>query len=60
MPYGHLMVSENLVNISWGLSSVECCYNAVQYNKILHTSLEQRGADYNQRLNLQKTHHISP
>ena len=40
--------------------TVECRYNAVQYNKILHTSLQWRGQNINKRLNLQKTHHTSP
>ena len=41
-------------------NTVECRYNAVQYNKILHTSLQWRGQNINKRLNLQKTHHTSP
>ena len=35
-------------------SWVECRYNAVQYNKILHISLQWRWQNINQRLNLWK------
>ena len=42
------------------LNAVEYCYNAVQYNKILHTSLQWRGQNINHKLNLQKTPHTSP
>ena len=35
-------------------NTVECCYNAVQYNKILHTSLQWREKNINQRLNRQR------
>ena len=42
------------------ISTVECRYDAVQYNKILYTSLQWWEQNINEGLNLQKTHHISP
>ena len=42
------------------VGTVECLYNAVQFNKILHTSLQWLGQNTNKRLNLQKTHYTSP
>ena len=44
----------SLRNYSW------VPYIMVLYNKILHTSLQRQGQNINQRLNPQKTHHISP
>ena len=40
--------------------TVECRYKAVQYSITLHTSLQRRGQNINQRLNREKIHHISP
>ena len=37
------------------INTVECRYNAVQYNKILHTALQWRGQNINRRLNLQNS-----
>ena len=42
------------------LNTVECHCNSVQYNKILHTSLQWMEQNINQRSNLQKRHHSSP
>ena len=39
---------------------VECRYNAVQYNMILHTSLQKLGQNINHWLKPQKTPHTSP
>ena len=50
---------EILVSISFKCT-VQCLYNAVQYKKLLHISLQWRGQNINQILNLQKTHHTSP
>ena len=55
MEYAHSFIALSIV-----LDTVECRYNAVQYNKILHTSLQWRDQNINKRLNLQKTHHTSP
>ena len=40
--------------------TMECRYDAVQYNKILHTSLQDLRQNINQRLNPQNTPHSSP
>ena len=42
------------------ISTAMCCYNAVQYNMILHTSLKERIMNMNLSLNPQKTPHNSP
>ena len=42
------------------LTTVECRYNAVQYNKILYASMQWRGHSIKRRFNLQTTHHTSP
>ena len=49
-----------LVNELLFKNSIECRFNATQYQKILHTSLQRWGQNMNQMLNLQKTHHIAP
>ena len=40
--------------------TIQCCYEAVQYNKIMHTSVQVLRQNISQRLNPQKTAHISP
>ena len=52
-------INSNRINNCGFRYTVGDRYNAVQYNKILHTSLQWRGQNINQRLNLQKTHHIT-
>ena len=42
------------------LNTLECCYNKVQSNRMLHTSLKWGGHNINRRLNLLKTHYILP
>ena len=39
---------------------VECHYNVVEFNMVLHTSLQEVRQNINQRLNPQKTLHTSP
>ena len=41
-------------------TTVKCCYNAVQYNTIIHTSLQWLRQNINQGSLSQKTPHISP
>ena len=40
--------------------TVECCYNTVQYEMILHTSLQLRRQNINQTVNSQNTPQTSP
>ena len=49
----HFLSSKSLKVFTY-IYTVECYYNAVQYNKILHTSLQGLRQNINQRLNLQK------
>ena len=42
------------------LNTVECHYNVIQYNMIMHTSLLWLSQNINESLNPQKTPHISP
>ena len=48
------------LNISLQCYTVECRYNAIQYNMIFHTPLHWLTQNINQALHSQKTLHISP
>ena len=41
-------------------NTVECRYNAVQCNMVLHTPLQQVRQNINEKLSPQKIHHMSP
>ena len=40
--------------------TIECRYNAVHYNMMLHASLQWRMRNINRNLNTQKSPHVSP
>ena len=40
--------------------TVKCRYDVLQYNMVLHTSLQEVRQNINERLNPQKTPHTSP
>ena len=63
------VVNSNGICKPWNCSSkphkgfnntVKCCYNAVWYNMILDTSLQELRQNINHRLNPKKTPHTSP
>ena len=63
--FAHNCLAHVCLNVNIGITSVklctdECCYNTVQYNMILHTSLEELRQNINQRLNSQTTPHTLP